>query len=81
MAGAYTNCRCVRLYIERWLKAPAQLSHGTLQARGKPHGEGRKVEADFALPSLYDWIPIGDADKVAAGEVGLAKTFVSPGAK
>ena len=38
--GKYTDCRWVLLYIERWLKAPAQLEDGTLKARtqGTPQG-------------------------------------------
>jgi len=36
----HTECRWIILYIERWLKAPAQLSDGTLMAReqGTPQG-------------------------------------------
>lgn len=36
----HTDCRWVRLYIERWLKAPVQLEDGTLERRdrGTPQG-------------------------------------------
>lgn len=36
----HTQCRWVLLYIERWLKAPAMLEHGTLvpRERGTPQG-------------------------------------------
>jgi group II intron reverse transcriptase/maturase len=36
----HTDCKWVRLYIERWLKAPAQLEDGTLipRDRGTPQG-------------------------------------------
>jgi RNA-directed DNA polymerase len=35
----HTDCKWVRLYIERWLKAPLQLADGSLvqRARGTPH--------------------------------------------
>ena len=36
----HTDCKWVRLYIERWLKAPLQLADGSLvqRARGTPQG-------------------------------------------
>jgi RNA-directed DNA polymerase len=36
----HTDCKWVQLYIERWLKAPAQLEDGTLvpRDRGTPQG-------------------------------------------
>jgi RNA-directed DNA polymerase len=36
----YTSCRCVLLYIERWLKAPTQVQDGSLVERtsGSPQG-------------------------------------------
>lgn len=36
----HTNCKWILLYIERWLKVPAQLSDGTYvdRDRGTPHG-------------------------------------------
>jgi len=36
----YTNCRWIILYIERWLKAPAQLEDGTLVERNKGTPQG-----------------------------------------
>ena len=36
----HTKCRWVQLYVERWLKAPMQLTDGTVKARnaGTPQG-------------------------------------------
>jgi len=31
----HTGCKCLLLYIERWLKAPVQIASGTLVKRGK----------------------------------------------
>jgi RNA-directed DNA polymerase len=39
----YTNCRWVLLYIERWLKAPAQMDDGTLVGREKGTPQGGVV--------------------------------------
>lgn len=38
--GRFTTCRWILLYIERWLKAPAQMPDGTLveRTRGTPQG-------------------------------------------
>ncbi|WP_246246875.1 reverse transcriptase domain-containing protein [Candidatus Methylobacter favarea] len=36
----HTDCKWIRLYIERWLKAPVLLDDGTLvdRAKGTPQG-------------------------------------------
>lgn len=36
----HTDCKWVLLYIERWLKAPAQQPDGTLEQRGKGTPQG-----------------------------------------
>ena len=36
----HTDCKWIRLYVERWLKAPIQLEDGTLAARDKGTPQG-----------------------------------------
>ena len=36
----HTDCKWILLYIERWLKAPAQLQDGTLVSRDKGTPQG-----------------------------------------
>ena len=38
--GKHTDCRWLLLYIERWLKAPAQLEDGSLTSRDKGTPQG-----------------------------------------
>jgi len=38
--GKHTNCKWILLYIERWLKAPAQMADGTLVKRDKGTPQG-----------------------------------------
>jgi RNA-directed DNA polymerase len=56
----YTDCRWVLLYIERWLKAPAQLKDGTLQARAKGTPQGGVISPLLANIFLHlafdDWM-------------------------
>jgi RNA-directed DNA polymerase len=58
--GKYTDCRWVLLYIERWLKAPAQLQDGTLKARTKGTPQGGVVSPLLANIFLHlafdDWM-------------------------
>src|SRR2546426_781445 len=41
--GKYTQCRCIVLYVTRWLEAPAQLEDGTLAPRTKGTPQGGVV--------------------------------------
>ncbi len=41
----HTNCKWILLYIERWLKAPAQLRDGTLASRDKGTPQGSLSKA------------------------------------
>ncbi len=58
--GKYTDCRWVLLYIERWLKAPAQLEDGTLAARAKGTPQGGVISPLLANIFLHlafdDWM-------------------------
>lgn len=47
----HTQTKWVRLYIERWLKAPVQLKDGTLQARDKGTPQGGVISP--ILANLY----------------------------
>ena len=58
--GKYTDCRWVLLYIERWLKAPAQLECGALTARDKGTPQGGVISPLLANIFLHlafdDWM-------------------------
>jgi RNA-directed DNA polymerase len=58
--GKYTDCRWVHLYIERWLKAPAQSKDGTLTARAKGTPQGGVASPLLANIFLHlaldDWM-------------------------
>lgn len=64
----HTDCRWMRLYIERWLKAPASMPDGSLQQRdgGTPQdGVASPLLANLFLHYAFDewksstrWIPI-----------------------
>jgi RNA-directed DNA polymerase len=58
--GKYTDCRWVHLYIERWLKAPAQSKDGTLtvRAKGTPQGgvTSPLLANIFLHLALDDWM-------------------------
>jgi RNA-directed DNA polymerase len=47
----HTSCKWVLLYVERWLKAPAQLEDGTLEQREKGTPQGGVVSP--ALANLF----------------------------
>ena len=49
----YTDCSWVLLYIERWLKAPAQLEDGTLEPRMKGTPQGSVVSPLLANLFLH----------------------------
>ena len=51
--GKYTSCRWILLYIERWLKAPAQLQDGTLEAREKGSPQGSVISPLIANIFLH----------------------------
>ena len=53
----HTQCKWVRLYIERWLKAPMQLADGTLIERTKGTPQGGVVSpvlANLFLHYVFD---------------------------
>lgn len=53
----HTDCKWVLLYIERWLKVPAQLADGTLEARDKGTPQGGVVSpvlANLFLHYVFD---------------------------
>ena len=53
----HTDCKWVILYIERWLKAPMQLTDGTLQLRAKGVPQGGVVSpclSNLFLHYVYD---------------------------
>jgi RNA-directed DNA polymerase len=56
----HTGCRWILLYIERWLKAPAQLADGTLVDRSKGTPQGGVISpllANLFLHYAFDeWI-------------------------
>jgi RNA-directed DNA polymerase len=56
----HTDCKWVLLYIERWLKAPAQLEDGTLESRDKGTPQGGVVSpllANLFLHYAFDeWL-------------------------
>ena len=49
----HTDCRWLLLYIERWLKAPAQLEDGTLVSRGKGSPQGSVISPLLANLFLH----------------------------
>lgn len=49
----YTDCKWVLLYIERWLKAPAQLTDGTLVCRNKGTPQGGVISPLLANIFLH----------------------------
>ncbi len=49
----HTQTKWVKLYIERWLKAPVQLKDGTLQARGKGTPQGGVISPILANLFLH----------------------------
>ena len=49
----HTDCPWVLLYIERWLKAPAQLENGTLESRDKGTPQGGVVSPLLANLFLH----------------------------
>lgn len=49
----HTDCKWVLLYIERWLKAPAQLADGTLEARDKGTPQGGVISPILANLFLH----------------------------
>ena len=53
MVRKYTDCRWVLLYIERWLKAPAQLKDGTLIPRDKGTPQGGVISPLLANIFLH----------------------------
>lgn len=56
----YTQCRWILLYVERWLKAPAQLEDGTLVPRSKGTPQGGVISPLLANIFLHlafdDWM-------------------------
>jgi len=56
----HTDCRWILLYIERWLKAPAQLAEGTLVERSKGTPQGGVISPLLANLFLHyaldDWM-------------------------
>jgi retron-type reverse transcriptase len=56
----HTDCKWVRLYIERWLKAPVQLEDGSLIHREKGTPQGGVISpllANLFLHYAFDkWI-------------------------
>jgi len=53
----YTDCEWILLYVERWLKAPAQLEDGTLVARDKGTPQGGVISpllANIVLHLAFD---------------------------
>lgn len=51
--GKYTRCRWLLLYVERWLKAPAQLEDGTLVSRSKGTPQGGVISPLLANIFLH----------------------------
>jgi RNA-directed DNA polymerase len=49
----HTDCRWLLLYIERWLKAPAQLENGTLVSRDKGSPQGSVISPLLANLFLH----------------------------
>ena len=49
----HTDCKWVLLYVERWLKAPAQLVDGTLEQREKGTPQGGVVSPLLANLFLH----------------------------
>ena len=49
----HTDCKWVLLYIERWLKAPAQLEDGTLESRDKGTPQGGVISPLLANLFLH----------------------------
>jgi RNA-directed DNA polymerase len=47
----HTECKWIQLYVERWLKAPAQLKNGTLTERNKGTPQGGVISP--LLANLY----------------------------
>ena len=51
--GKHTDCRWLLLYIERWLKAPAQLEDGSLVSRDKGSPQGSVISPLLANLFLH----------------------------
>ena len=51
--GKHTDCKWMLLYIERWLKAPAQLADGTLVPRQKGTPQGGVISPLLANLFLH----------------------------
>lgn len=51
--GKYTQCRWILLYVERWLKAPAQLEDGTRVPRSKGTPQGGVISPLLANIFLH----------------------------
>jgi RNA-directed DNA polymerase len=49
----HTNCKWILLYIERWLKAPAQMEDGTLAKRDKGSPQGSVISPLLANLFLH----------------------------
>src|SRR5438876_6109563 len=49
----HTDCPCVLLYVERWLKAPVQLEDGTLEPREKGSPQGSVISPLLANLFLH----------------------------
>jgi len=49
----HTNLRWVLLYVERWLKAPLQLEHGTLKSRDRGSPQGSAISPVLANLFLH----------------------------
>ena len=49
----HTDCKWVLLYVERWLKAPAQLEDGTLVSRDKGSPQGSVMTPRTQKATLY----------------------------
>jgi hypothetical protein len=67
----HTECAWVRLYIERWLKAPAMLDSGELVARTQGH---HKMGSSARLQSCKVRLPPGSGDPGPEGNGATRKT-------
>ena len=76
----HTDCKWIVLYIERWLKAPAQLEDGTLINREKGTPQGGVISPLLANLFLHyafdDWMkrnyPNNPFERYADDEIGRA---------